>query len=1173
MSLEGCIKKAGKALRIEDADAIRKIRDDIFAGGKVTQDVANQNAIDEYLSVLDGERNEILQQAEERGGVLADRSLSPSEFAKQATQRGKDRSALVSKRDALKTKEGELKAKQTPDLRFKIEDIDPFQRQLVDTYPKTPMSVTTKWGAVMGAIDDSAKIPPKGLRGLLERLTGGKISAVSKEGILNLLPQNKLPDVVPAMQSVTNYVDHMEEMNAYMERNMEDHADIGKTWLDFNKNNKKQQARELLDELITASTLTGVDLNNFQMPDAAATKKMSKKKRAMWKERQEHYEKLKPFWDKLGKIGKNIDYEEVVYTQGKKDKVSGLYPEGKMKVVRTVSMPEGQAIYNQVFNNYKNMRTRAIESVENRISAAEKDAQIRRSKIMAMRQIFESGKIPQYAPLMRFGDYAVVAKDPETGEVLAFYKRETAAERNRLLEELRAKNFQAYPINETSDDAALVKQIDPQFVTKVIDIIGKKAEGDVVAIQDEIWQMYLTALPEMSVRKNFIHRTGRLGFAQDQLRAFGHHTFHGTHQLAKIKYGYQLQNDLDEAKADADTILEQASIIIDLRKGINPKGHEGETPHQTMMLRVSNYEEMYKADVAKNPDTADSDDAMNARMDKLIKESEHEGPWATPVVNSLAKRHAFNMNPKSSSIATDLTAFGFLWFLSSSPAAGVLNLTQTAILGYPILRAAFNGQGAGMELLRASTQYATSGEMGSGDFGNQLRNDKDSPKGDDATGELAAFRYFEEIQMYAKTRTRDLMGLSERGTHRNDKVVRAAEIAGWIFHKTEEANRIVTSMAAYRLARKKFAGQGTVLEQHNNALILAKKLTMDAHFDYTNTNRPPIMQGDMGRVVFLFRNYSVNMQYRLIRDFKDGYMQNENLTIEVRKEARMRFNGMILMTSMFAGMSGWPLMAATHGLLDMFLGDDDDPFDSRTEFRVYLAEAFGEKLGEAIYKGPWDAFTGLSLANRASLNNLWIREVPEALRGKDLLLHLAGEGLGPLFGIGTNYFQGFQDVQDDHGWRGMEKFVPKAVADAMKSLRYFTQGAQNRQGDLILPPESFGLPILLGQAMGFTPSELVKQYEQNRAVKDMETRLRRRHDQLINRIFMGYRLQDRKVVRQTLRDIGQWNKSNPTYAITPATLQRSAKARSAYDMRTVGGIALDKRLQYLHNTLRFTERK
>jgi hypothetical protein len=211
---------------------------------------------------------------------------------------------------------------------------------------------------------------------------------------------------------------------------------------------------------------------------------------------------------------------------------------------------------------------------------------------------------------------------------------------------------------------------------------------------------------------------------------------------------------------------------------------------------------------------------------------------------------------------------------------------------------------------------------------------------------------------------------------------------------------------------------------------------------------------------------------------------------------------------------------------------------------------------------------------RASLNNLWIREIPDKLRGKDLLLHLAGEGLGPIFGIGMNFAQGWSDFQQPHTQdRAIERFMPKAVADVLKTLRFATKGAQTYSSDLIMTPEEFTSSRKIAQILGFTPSELTQRYEQNRAIKDMEMKLKDRHDNLMNKLFMAYKLQDRGTAREALKEIQAWNRAQPRLAISPETLLRSAKTRAQYDLRTVGGVAVDKRLQYLHNELRFTPRR
>ena len=1380
-SLEACIRKAGKALRKEDADAIRKIRDDIYGVGDVSRDAANQNAVDEYIQILDEERDAVVNQIEERGGVIADRRLSPSEFARQTAERVEEEARTFPRigmqretdhrldmltmspeqlhnilmqfdpdlaneilkanggMEAIRPLEGEARdtvvdvymesiepflsgepalrymkdlfGKEIPEpkekkptraetqedmfgadltkqqladlerdrdrrrdtgqeeietgdvgdlfseareqvdiedvtrpeyeiipnemqggfmvrlknnnllrtwfptredaqaevdrltntataqevedavqnalkrgrnLRYKAEDI--FERDLVDTDPENPISVTTKYGAAMQTAAEATQRTKGGFRGLVDRIINVGDSSI--EGILAAVPQSKLKDFIRyGMASVKYYVNEVKLMDAYMNRLMEGHAILGKKWLAFN--NKNKDGAKLLGEFMHASSLAGVDPIAYQAPDAATLKKMNKTVRKTWAKRAIDHKILMPFWEKLGGMGEQVDYTHKEY-----DPVAD-------KMIETYSMKvsEAQAIYLEVRDTYADQRTRVVHGLELRIMETDADHAAKVKLITQLRRQFERGKIVPYFPLQRFGKHWAIAKDPDTGEVVGFFKRESRKERNDLVAQLREQEFVAFPAEEMATDFGAVNKIDPSFVAEVTGLLvekqivetdpntGEKIVKASTEISDEIWQLYLKSLPEMSARKAYIHRKGRLGFTHDALRTFGDNTFHGTHQLAKLKHGYKLNGHLRDAGEEAEMLLQQAALIENMeQQDFRPDGYEEATMHEVLWDVITpEYRRLYRKYQKENGTQDDAklvdQDAADRARAKIKAESEHDGPWAVPVAKELAKRHEYTMNPKSAAWATNLTAFGFMWFLSTSPAAGVLNLTQTAISAYPILRARFAGAGAGMELLKTSKEFAPAFTLDR--YMAKLHNDMIDDPTQPGTqlestdrGDRAALQYFHEIGMFAKTRTRELMGFAERGLEFGDKRQQIMEMTGWIFHKSEEMNRIVTAMAAYRLARRKYAGEKgwTEIEKHDKSVEEAEEMVEMSHYDYTNTNRPRLMQGDMGRVVFLFRNYSLNMQYRLIRDFRDGIWKNNNISKEARREARSRFAGIIGMTSVFAGLSGWPLIYGVRFLLDTMLGDEDEPFDSRTELRKWIADSWGEFASEAIVKGPWDAMTQATLSSRASLNNLWIRELPQNLRGKDLLLHLAGEGMGPIMGIGLNYMQGFSDLSGGHTDRAWERFVPKAASDVMKTIRFATQGAQTYQKDLIMSPEEFTSWDLSVQFMGFTPANLTLRYEQNRAIKDMEARLKGRRTHILNTLFSAYKLGDRAGAREAMQWVLAWNRANPRYPIDANTILRSAQTRSAYDTRTVGGIAVDKRLQYLQNELRFTKR-
>ena len=922
---------------------------------------------------------------------------------------------------------------------------------------------------------------------------------------------------------------------------------------------------------------------------------MNKQKRAMWMKRQADYEKLAPFWKKLGSKfgGERVQYQPSRYDAASENTVPIGHPQ---------EVSEAQAIYLNLRDRYANQRDMLVHNLEQRIEQTEADEAAKATLIATLRQQFEAGLITPYFPLSRFGRHQAVAKTTD-GEVVAYIKRESKRERNAWIEEMQAKGFIVVPIEEQTSDIEQMNKIDPGFVASVTGLLDEKgvidADGKVIPgslVQDQIWQMYLRTLPELSARKAYIHRLGRLGFTHDALRAFSDHSFHGTHQMAKLRYGWELSEHLRNAEEDAVILMQRADKIKGMMDtGWRPKGFEDASIHDVLWDTIlggkgREYRALYsKYKKAANVGSEFHEPSYIKARDQLIKEAEHDGPWAVPLANELKRRHQYNMNPKSGALSTKLTAFGFLWFLSTSPAAGVLNMTQTAISAYPVLRAVFNGQGSGMELLKASKDFATTPWMGLQNDGvnrmaAKLKNDKKSGKELEKIGERAAMLEFISMGIFSKTRTRELMGLSEAGSAYSQRQEQILNYAGYIFHKTEEFNRAVTALAAYRLARKKSSSNKSMSlqDQHDAAVLQAEELVEMSHYDYTNTNRPRPMQGDIGRVVFLFRNYSLNMTYRLMRDFREGIWKNNNIPKEARKEARSRFLGIIGMTTLFAGVGGWPLAWAAESVASNLLGDDDDPFDAGTQSRKliydatekYIAEGWGETVANSVMKGPWAELTGADLSARASLNNLWIREIPqdkwEDPRG--LMSHLSGELLGPIWGIAMNAAGGIGDLAEGHPSRGAEKLMPKFISDGLKTIRYATQGAQTYSRDMILSPDQFTTQSLFVQAAGFTPTQLATRYEQNRAIKDMEAKLKNRRSDLLNRLFTAWRLGDRKVATETLKDIAAWNRAQPRYGILSESIMQSARSRSQYDMRTVGGVAVDKRLQYLQNEMRFTDR-
>lgn len=622
------------------------------------------------------------------------------------------------------------------------------------------------------------------------------------------------------------------------------------------------------------------------------------------------------------------------------------------------------------------------------------------------------------------------------------------------------------------------------FVNDVIEILGEKGGSISKEVQDQVFQLYLHTLPDVSLRKHFIHRSKTLGYHRDALRSYAHQMFHGAHQLAKIEYVDQLQQFLDGMKEDL-------------------------------------------------PNSSDPTKAAH-------------------IYNELSRSHKWAMNPEVAQWANTASSIGFAMFLGVTPAAGVVNLTQTPIIAFPVMAAKYGWGKAASELLRASGNYFSGGF----DVGNSIAV-KDGYKGN----ELKAFNQLEEEGVFTKTLAHNLAGTSETegniyGTTK-DKVM---NVVSFIFHHAEVFNRQVTSMATYRLAR----ASG---ESHDQAIMSARDITYEAHFDYSNSNRTRFMRGDALRVMLMFRQYSQNITYFLIRNTHQTFKGADK---GVRRTAYNKLAGVLGMTLLFAGAKGLPLFSEAMWMLEQFFDDEDEPWSAEVAFRQFLADYFGKKAGQAIANGPVEAFTGIGISSRVSLDELWFREQNRELEGKAYVGYWLEQLAGPFFGgIPVGIGRGYDLMQDGHYMRGLEQMLPKVIKDGMKAVRYANEGLRTLKGDALI--EKLSVTEVMNQFIGFLPARVREVYEQNSARKNVEQRILNRRQKLMNRFSVASMNGDIDMVDKVTDDMQSFNNANPEIPISVDTIIKSMKGRAQRSASSINGMIYNRRLRYIEQTIDFAE--
>lgn len=158
--------------------------------------------------------------------------------------------------------------------------------------------------------------------------------------------------------------------------------------------------------------------------------------------------------------------------------------------------------------------------------------QQRKKMVLMMRQQFEAARMQGvYFPLQRFGSFFVAAEKDDTNTFMMF---KTLNELERAVDQLKAKGWAVTASGKKGDKVSAKDAPSGTFVADVIQQLRDSHVSD--RVQDEIYQLYLEAMPELSMRKHSIHRKSVPGFDPDAVRAFAYNMHHGSHQLARLRY-------------------------------------------------------------------------------------------------------------------------------------------------------------------------------------------------------------------------------------------------------------------------------------------------------------------------------------------------------------------------------------------------------------------------------------------------------------------------------------------------------------------------------------------------------------------------------------------------------------------------------------------------------------
>ena len=265
----------------------------------------------------------------------------------------------------------------------------------------------------------------------------------------------------------------------------------------------------------------------------------------------------------------------------------------------------------------------------------------------------------------------------------------------------------------------------------------------------------------------------------------------------------------------------------------------------------------------------------------------------------------------------------------------------------------------------------------------------------------------------------------------------------------------------------------------------------------------------------------------------------------------------------FSGIHGLPLYGAIQLLVDSFgymFGDEgEDDFNSIVR----------DYVGEGWYKGAFnkilsEAGVGADVASRIRLTGLLVQTNryntdPSA---EEFIGYYLG---GPALSVGKRVGRGFSDVYNGEFQRGVENLLPVGVSNAYKVLGRYQQddGIYSRRGDPIYDDITGG--ELAAQFFGFAPSEYTRIQENNQRVKRIDLELSRKASDLRKQYYLATRQNDYREAREVLKEINEYNRKHPSFAITQDSIDRSMKQHMKTSAEMYNGVSLSPAMRAMLN--------
>lgn len=734
----------------------------------------------------------------------------------------------------------------------------------------------------------------------------------------------------------------------------------------------------------------------------------------------------------------------------KDDPNSNIEVDSDMEQRFNALSPDAKTLVRSVFKHgaetLRNKQRLIKEEINNEFRQQIKDADMEPAKVeelekkrRAALQHYDSILLltanKPYAPLRRFGNYAVVARSQQFRDAVAnnntkgiermqanedhyfvaFY--ETAGEAEAQADKLQASGKyveSSWFEKEKGLDAIHNGRDMMAAFQRLRNLIKSELEVDPASelgksLNSMISDLYLQTLAETSARKAEIERRNVAGADQDMLRAFASQGRADAHFIAALKHNGDVTDAMYEMRREA----------------------HGEGKDKADRMRL---------------------------------------------FNEFMTRHALHMNYQEHRVQDAIMRGTSLWMLATSPAYYLQNATQTPMISVPYLA---GKHGYGKSWGAITQAYEDLGPMMTGlKWSDRMDFTKAPADVRQALQDLVAAGRIDIAldQDLGRFHSAGQNGVSHL-MYTVDRKLRG------MAQRVEAINRVTAAIAAYRMEMAKNGGN------HASAVEYASKVVRVTHGDYSAFNSPKYLTPGGGlpaaKLVTQFRKFQIIQASLILRLFNNSF--TGDVSPQERAIARKALFFTLGHTVAMGGFYGLPGASALAWVLGKMLSDPDEP----DEDEFHLRRAIGnEDIADLILKGA-PAYFGLDLSGKLGMGAAFSLmpyaklDTPSTQDAyKNALLALTGPFAG---GLLPRMAEGVNQIGHGNYYKGMEFMLPSGFANVMKGYRYATEGVTRKNGDVVMDAEEVTFATALWQSMGLQTKQLTDRSFDQKVMTEFET--------------------------------------------------------------------------------------